>query len=438
MIAAEQFALVRAQAREIFAYALQQADVVTAFGKHVHATRGVLQVGEDLYGLDDFSRIFAVALGKSGHIMAKELRALMGNRLSGIISAPDPRESLVEGFRYFHGGHPYPNGESVKAADAILKTLQVLSGTSLVIYLISGGGSAMVEKPVDDEISLDDLMTTYQVLIESGASIAEVNAIRKHLSAVKGGRLAQAAATHNAKQVSIMVSDVPEKALDELASGPTMPDTSSVEDCYRIAEEYHLLEEFPPSVRELFERKTLAETPDADDPLFYYSRWWPILSNLDALKAAAAKASELGFAVEIDNSCDDWPYEKAADHLLQRLRKLRQGASRVCLVSGGEVTVQLAGETGIGGRNQQFALYCAEKIAGENITVLSAGTDGIDGNSSAAGAVADGETRSRCPEDLMAALAAFNANPLFERLGDTVVTGPTGNNLRDLRVLLAY
>ncbi len=443
MTPTDTFTNLRTQAREIFSHSLREASIPAAFARHVQATRGVLRVGEDLYGIGDLSRIYAVSIGKAGHAMAKELRQQLGTTVSGIVCAPDPKEALVDGFRYFHGGHPEPNRESVKAADAILKTLNVMSGTSLIVYLISGGGSAMVEKPIDDEISLDDLSETYHVLLDSGAPIAEVNAIRKHLSAVKGGRLAQAAATHNAKQISVLVSDVPEGALDALASGPTMPDPSTVEDCYRIAKKYGLVKKFPASVRELFEHEALTETPDKDNPLFAYSRWWPILSNLDAVKAAATKATEMGFAVEIDNSCDDWDYAKAADHLLRRLRHLRKGASRVCLISGGEVTGAKPAQSGIGGRNQQFALYCASKITGENITVLSAGTDGVDGNSPAAGAVVDGETTLRFSAlgsgvTVHQALKGFNAYPLFAALGDAIVTGPTGNNVRDLRVLMAY
>lgn len=443
MIATEQFTQLRTQAREIFGHVLQETSVSAAFTRHVEASRGVLRIGEDLHGLDDLSRIYAVAFGKAAHVMARELRQQLGTMVNGVVCGPEPNEALVEGFRYFHGGHPYPNRESVKAAEAILKTLNVLSGTSLVIYLISGGGSAMVEKPMDDEISLEDLIETNKILVASGAPVVEVNAIRKHLSAVKGGRMAQAASTHNARQTSIMVSDVPDGALDALASGPTMPDSSSVEDCYRIAEEHSLVEKFPLAVRELFERKLLAETPDQDDPLFHHSRWWPILSNMYAVKAAAMKATELGFAVEIDNSCDDWDYAKAADHLLARLRQLRRGASRVCIVSGGEVTVQLPEKVGTGGRNQQFALYCASQITSENITVLSAGTDGMDGNSPAAGAVADGSTTLRYSalgvgQTVPHALEVFDTYPVFEALNDAIVTGPTGNNVRDVRVLMAY
>jgi hydroxypyruvate reductase len=304
--------------------------------------------------------------------------------------------------------------------------------------MLSGGGSSIVEQPIDDEISLDDLIATYRALVHSGAPIAEINAIRKHLSAVKGGRLAQAA--FPAQQVSLLVSDVPDETPDALASGPTMPDSTSTEDCYRIAEKHGLLQQFPHSSRELFERHALEETPKSDDRAFYRSRWWTVLSNATAVEQAKAAAERAGFAVRVDNSCDDWDYERAAEYLLKRLRELRRESPHVCLVSGGEVTVKVT-NGGIGGRNQQFALACAGKIAGKNITVLSAGTDGVDGNSPAAGAVADGSTITRAQSsglEARAALEKFNAYPFFSALGDAVETGPTGNNLRDLRILLAY
>jgi hydroxypyruvate reductase len=219
-----------------------------------------------------------------------------------------------------------------------------------------------------------------------------------------------------------------------------MPDSTSVEDCYRIAENHGLLQQLPHSTRELFERRALEETPKSDDQAFCRSRWWTILSNQTAVEQASAAAERAEFVVHVDNSCDDWDYERAADYLLKRLRELRKESERVCLISGGEVTVKVT-NGGVGGRNQHFALACARKIAGENITVLSAGTDGVDGNSSAAGAVVDGTTVQRAQAkglDASAALKKFDAYPFFGALGDTIETGPTGNNLRDLRVLLAY
>ena len=433
-----QFRRMRETASAIFRHALEQASISKAFARHLHYERGILRVRDDLYDLQSYSQVRVISLGKAGHTMVEALSQQVGSSLEGIVASSVQPHAQVRGFRYFHGGHPAPDGESIRAASAVLHMLEPLPSSALVIFLLSGGGSSIVEKPLDDEISLHDLVATYRALVHSGAPIAEINAVRKHLSAIKGGRLAQAASP--AQQLSLLVSDVPDNTPDALASGPTMPDSTSVEDCYRIAEKYDLLAQFPASTRELFQRHVLEETPKSGDPAFQHARWWTILSNQTAVDEASLAAERSGFFVQVDNSCDDWDYVKAADYLLQKIRELRQQCSPVCLVSGGEVTVKVT-NGGTGGRNQQFALACADKIAAENITVLSAGTDGVDGNSAAAGAVVDGGTMQRAREknlDLQAALANFDAYPLLHALGDTIETGPTGNNLRDLRILLAY
>jgi len=429
----------RSLARDIFLDALAEANIGKAFDRHVQYERGVLRVCDDLYDLKTYSRVLAVSFGKAAHRMAEILARQVGTTVQGIVVDPNQHPYQLPGYRYFQGGHPQPNAESVKGAEAVLKSLGTLNDQSLAVFLVSGGGSAALEKPVDKEISLDDLIATYKALVHSGAPIAQINAVRKHLSAVKGGRMAQAA--QGAHQVSIMVSDVPENALDSLSSGPTMPDTSTLDDCYRIVNDHNLLPQFPASVRELFERHALEETPKKDEGAFARSRWWKILSNETAERAAAAAAARHGFADEIDHSCDDWDYAAAADHLLARIRKLRSEVPRACIISGGEVTVKVPNDGGAGGRNQHFALYCAQKIAGENIAVLSAGTDGIDGNSPAAGATADGSTMERAriaSLDVEAHFQGFDSYPLFKKLGDTIETGPTGNNVRDLRILMAY
>jgi glycerate 2-kinase len=432
-----QFRHMRQVARDIFTAAVKSASIENAFARHVHCEHGVLRICEDLYDLNSYQRVVVISIGKAAHTMVAALEAQVGSRLEGIVASSVDPVTQVRGFRYFRGGHPTPNADSILAADSIFKSLGSLDINSLVIFMVSGGGSSIVEKPIDDEISLPDLIATYRALVHSGAPIAEINAVRKHLSAVKGGRLAQAA--YPAQQVSILVSDVPDSTPDALASGPTMPDSTSIYDCERIVAQYKLGEQFPASVSGLFHQRALEETPKSDDPAFVRARWWTVLSNRDAIERAAATAAAAGFAVEVDNTCDDWDYEEAANYLIKRLRELRAKISRVCLLSGGEVTVAVR-DGGIGGRNQQFALACAGKISGEDITVLSAGTDGIDGNSPAAGALADGSTETRAggADAIRRALGAFDSYPLFDALGDTVTTGPTGNNLRDIRVLLGF
>ena len=428
----------RVTARQLFEHALAEASIDKTFERNVDCERGVLRICEDLYDLDSFRSVSVISIGKAAHTLLNSLEMQAGRRFEGIVSSFVEPASQVRGFRYFRGGHPTPNSESIRAAEAMIKSLSGKNPESLVIFLLSGGGSSMVEKPIDDEISLDDIIATYRALLFSGANIVEMNAIRKHLSAIKGGRLARIA--YPAQQVSLLVSDVPDNMSDALASGPTMPDPSTIDDCYAIATRYELLEQFPESVRELFQQHTLEETPKAGDDVFHRSRWWTILSNASIVEASRCEAQGLGFQVEVNNSCDDWDYRRAANHLLERVQELRKKSERVCLISGGEVTVKVT-NGGTGGRNQQFALACASKIAGENITVLSAGTDGIDGNSPAAGAIVDGTTMERANSRGLAPetyLSEFNAYAFFDKLGDAIITGATGNNLRDLRILLAY
>src|ERR1700737_4508492 len=356
----------RVTARHLFEHALKESSIDKAFRRHVTCERGVLRVREDLYDLNSYSRRLVISMGKAAHTLVTSLEMQAGERFEGIVASSVEPPWQARGFRYFSGGHPIPNHESIRAADAMLKSVVAQDASSLVIYLLSGGGSSMVEKPLDQEVSLPDLVATYRVLVHSGAAIAEINAIRKHLSAVKGGKLASAA--YPAQQVSILVSDVPDDTPDALASGPTMPDSTTVGDCYAIAAKDRfpppfenrkgrgtLVDQFPASVRELFERHALEETLKSDDPAFVHARWWTILSNSALLQAAEREAKQQGFTVEIDNSCDDWDYARAADYLLGRLRELRRQHERVCLLSGGEVTVHVE-NGGVGGRNQQFAL----------------------------------------------------------------------------------
>jgi glycerate 2-kinase len=433
------FREMRDRARLMFDHALAECGIPQAFSRKLQCRGRHLQSGTEVYDLRAFERILVVSIGKAGHSMAEVFANIVDTGLTGIVAAPTAPPAQLFGFRYFIGGHPLPNADSLRAGDAILRLVHELSPETLAVFLISGGASAIAEKPISDGITLQDVVETYRSLVHSGAPIAEINAIRKHLSALKGGRLALAAAP--ARQLSVLVSDVPEGSLDALASGPAMPDTTTVNECYDLAQRYQLPDRFPPSVRSLFDGRQLKETPKAGDPAFARSHYATVLSNATAVNAAVESAKLGGFAVEVDNTCDDWDYQPAADHLLRRLRELRRGASRACLISGGEVTVKVGAASGLGGRNQQFALYCAEKIAGQNVTVLSAGTDGIDGNSPAAGAIADGSTLERAKQrglDAAAALIRFDSFPLFHAIGDAIMTGPTGNNVRDLRILLAY
>ena len=410
--------------------------------RRVRFADGVMQIDDRRYVLAEYQRSLVVAIGKAASGLASSFLRQAGNdvgRFEGIVVGMEPIQALPQGFRVYRGGHPSPNEASLAAATDVLSTLESLTEKDLVVFLISGGGSAMLEQFLQPSLPLEVIAATHKTLVESGAPIAAMNAVRKHLSAVKGGRLAVAAAP--AEQVTLFVSDVPPGELDALSSGPTLPDRSTLVDVYRIVDEYGLLDRFPASIAEMLRAWRLVETPKPGDAIFARSHWSVLLDSASLEEAAAARAKELGRFVEIDNHCDDWGAQKAAAYLVERVRGMKEKGTRVCLLSAGEVTVRVLPEAkGTGGRNQHFALLCAEQITGDQITVLSGGSDGVDGASMAAGAVVDGTTSERALKlkyPISEALASFDSYLLLTMLGDTIVTGPTGNNLRDLRILLA-
>jgi glycerate 2-kinase len=399
-------------AHTIFHQALAEANIPAAFARK-------------LKSLPQADNIYVIAVGKAALPMLDALHARV-RFTAGICCGPTLPAQRIPGIAYYVGGHPLPNEDSFASARSVLQLLRNTTPDDLVYFLISGGGSAMCELPLDANISLAETRSLYQKLVGSGATIAEINTVRKHFSAVKGGRLAAAAA---AQGISLLVSDVAPRYLDALASGPTLEDTSTVEDCQEIIHRYHL--RFPPAVAAFF-----AHPPET--PRLIRHRVEVLLSSDDLAEAARHQAEALGYTVVIDNACDDWGYADAARYLLDRFAALP--AKKRCLLSTGEVTVRLGRNHGLGGRNQQFALACALALE-EPTVILSAGSDGIDGNSPAAGAIVDETTVPRSKAkglDAAGALARFDAFPLFATLGDAMITGPTHNNLRDLRILLNH
>jgi len=467
------------KATEIFTGAVAACDIASAFDRRLrfegHMLHRLVPDGSGPAHIDlgCYKRIFVIALGKAAGPMLETLLDRMPRRkgLRGICCSTQLPKDRNWRFRYFEGGHPLPNEDSFAAARAALAMLRKAKKDTLVFFLISGGGSAMFDLPLDPQITLEDAVAFHQLLIGSGAPIHEINTLRKHFSAVKGGRLAMAAP--EAAKVSLLVPDVPLRSLDALASGPTSPDHSTVAEARQLLAKYDLTRKLPASVRSFFERQDLPESPGnkgwrppffprigkaeaaparrvtaataltGEDPAFRDSVFEILLSSHDLVENARALAEKAGYFVAVDNSCDDWDYADAARYLLQLFHTLRAKHPRMCLISVGEVTVTLDRTPGAGGRNQQFVMACAlelEKYEGERLTVLSAGSDGIDGNTQAAGAIADPTTVSRAHAfgfHLKASLAAFNACPMFTALGDSVVTGPTGQNLRDLRLLIS-
>lgn len=472
-----------ARAASIFTGALEACNIGSAFDRRFRFDGAKLMrlmpdgSGPDVIDLGAYKRIFVIAFGKAASPMLETLLNRMDRRkgLRGICCSNQIPRKRNWRFRYFEGGHPLPNEDSFAAARATLSLLRKARKDTLIFFLISGGGSAMFDLPLDPQITLEETKAFHNLLLGSGAPINEINTLRKHFSAVKGGRLALAAP--ESQKINILLPDVPLRTLDALSSGPTSPDHSTVAEVRELLTRYRLAERLPASVRGFFEREDLPESPGnkswrppflsnlpkmpwsggpgpvrvmtaasnltGEEPPFRDSVFEILLSSHDLIENVRALARNAGYFVVVDNSCDDWDYAEAARYLLQRFHALRGAHPRLCLVSVGEVTVTLNSTPGAGGRNQQFALACALDLAqyqGQRLAVLSAGSDGIDGNTQSAGAIADPTTVARAQAfgfDPERSLREFNACPLFTALGDSVVTGPTGHNLRDVRLLVA-
>ncbi len=377
-----------------------------------------------------------IALGKMAEGLASEwINRLPGIDWQGMVCSPYlSNRSSEGGLRRFRGGHPVPNPESLQSASFALQLVRSLDETDVVVFLVSGGGSASFELP-DDRLGLSDLRATYDLLVGCGAGISEINTVRTYLSQVKGGRLAVAA--FPAQQFTLAVSDVPQDNLSWIASGPTIYDTSDLEELHRIVAAYGLLEQLPDAAKAVL--KTARPTPKPDWPEFTASDWRCIGSNADALAAAGQACTRNGWDFEIATECDESTADDAAETLLRRLAASRSDRP-FCLIAGGEVRTIVRGN-GTGGRNQEFVMECIPRIAGRKMAVISFGTDGLDGNSRATGAVAAGDSMDRCHQrglDLPAIQADSNATHLFEQLDDLIITGPTGINVRDVRLLLKW
>jgi glycerate 2-kinase len=428
-------------ARRIFQETISAIDIPLAMQRKLRREATVLCFDGARVDLRAFRSLRVVGIGKAAHAMVEGFASLLGAEFAftGVVSAPTPPLYAAKGIEYFVGGHPTPDAQSWKAAEAILALLKECHEKTAVFFLLSGGGSALVELPLDSAQKLEDVRQLHRALVTCGAPIEAMNTVRKHASAVKGGRLTVAAG--RAMKITLAVSDVPVGKESALASGPTLPDPTTIEDAQRVIDEFSLREKLPAALLRWIDEGQMPETPKEGHAAFRDAHF-SLLLGLDDLFHPAHHATEAkGFVACCDNTTDDWPVEKAVQYLLGQLEEVRRAhpGQRVAVIADGEVSSPVKGK-GIGGRNAAFVLACVKRIAGKKITVLSAGTDGVDGNSPAAGAVADGETLERGQAIGLNARYMFRESDsysYFARLGDTIVTGPTGNNLRDLRILLA-
>lgn len=427
-------------ATEIFLRTIRLIEVEGVVERAIRRDGAVLRIFDDEIDPDKIQRVVVVAIGKAALPMAATAGRILGDRLTaGIIATNERTDSIPEGFLLFTGGHPVPNEASLAAADAAMELLQKYNDEqTLVLFLISGGGSALFERPIDKSITLTDLQEVNRVLVGCGAVIGEMNIVRRFLSAVKGGRLAAVAA--RARQISLIISDVNHDDLATVSSGPSLAGTATRADCERIVERYQLLEQFPARVASLIRSGRLPEMPVATASDLNTSHL--ILDNRAALRYAQEVAErDYNCVVSIATDLVEGEIDVLVNTHLARLSDLRRAnpGRTVGLISGGEVICPVRGD-GEGGRNQEFVLRTILASNFDEVAILSAGTDGIDGRSPAAGAVADQTTLDRAraagldPNDHLRRSDSYN---FFASLGDALITGPTGNNVRDLRLLLA-
>jgi len=415
-----------------------------AVSSHCRIDGNVLHIDDSHFNLDRFERIFVTGAGKATAHMARAMETLLGDKIAGgVIGVKYGHGQNLKKIRVMEGGHPVFDQNSVKNAEAIVSMAENAGADDLVIFLLSGGASALMAKPAHP-ITIDEKQEAVKQLLSCGADIDAINTIRKHISLVKGGRLAEA--TYPATLLTLVISDVVGDPLDVIGSGPTVPDTTTYGDCLRIIERFGLSTHFPESIRERLEAGAagrLPETPRADDRTFSRTRNHIIAANAMALKAARMKAESLGYNTVVLSSTIEGDTRAAARVLSSVAKEVKKTGNPApppaCLLSGGETTVVVSGG-GKGGRNQEFALSAAFEIAGtDNLVVLAGGTDGTDGPTDAAGGIVDGETVSGSQKkgiDAESHLARNDSYHFLSRTGELLVTGPTGTNVMDMHIFL--
>lgn len=425
--------------REIFNKSLLAVDPYKAVASHSGIIRSAYKSG-------NFRKLFLVGFGKAASPMSQAIEDNLGDLLAcGIIvtkyghSARGDRNSKII---TYEAGHPLPDENGLKAAEEIVRVLKEANKNTLVVCLISGGGSALLVAPYKD-ITLADKQKVTGMLLKAGADIHELNTVRKHISAVKGGRLAEAA--QPAAIISLILSDVIGDRLDMIASGPTAPDKTTYNDAHNVLRKYELEGRLPASIAEIIGKGMhglMPETPKDDDPVFQRVRNIIIGSNKIATDGARKAAELLGYRTTVISTELSGEASFVAGELARKainFKKTLSPGDKACLIAGGETTVTVRGN-GKGGRNTELALVFGMEIIGHpGITFLSAGTDGTDGPTDAAGAFADGQTVAKAAGAGIHAgeyLKNNDSYTFFCRAGDLFITGPTGTNVMDIQIIL--
>jgi hydroxypyruvate reductase len=432
------------EAEDIFRAGVEAVDPRKLVRDSLDLSGAILTVGGDRYDLNIFERIYLLGAGKACDKMATGVEELLGDRLAGgVIINPYGTAISTPRVPRRIAAHPIPDDKGVRAAEELISIAATSGPGDLVIVLLSGGGSALLSAPAEG-ILLEDLQIISEVLLKCGASINELNTVRKHLSRIKGGGLARI--LKPALVITLIISDVVGDDPAVIASSPTAPDPTSFRDCLEIIDRYEIREKVPSRIMARLKRGRggmIPDTPDGASPVFEKVRNIIIGNNRLALRGAAEEARRLGYQTIIISDRITGDTHRAAElhcALAAAVKMSNRSHSHpLCILSGGETTVAVKGP-GLGGRNTEFVLACARKIAGwRGLTILSGGTDGIDGSSPAAGAICDGATISRGKEIGLNAGDFLNRNDsytYFQALDDLLITGPTGTNVMDIRILL--
>lgn len=434
----------RGVAEAAFNDALLAADPEEAVHRHFRMREGMLRVGDVDYFLGQFNRAFLIGAGKASVRMATAVERILGSKLSGgLVICPHGSAGRLKDVLVREGGHPLPDEDGVRATEEMLELVEPLGERDLVVCVLSGGGSALMAAPVEG-VDVGDLQRMTKLMLGSGMTIHEINTVRKHLSRVKGGRLAEK--IHPATCITLVLSDVIGDNVEVIASGPTAPDPTTFADAIAALERRGLWIQTPASVRDALtagEEGKLPETPKPGDEIFKRVNHQVVGSNRLSLIACEQKAHRMGMNTMVLSSSVKGESREIAHFYAALAREIRERHSPIkppcCLIAGGETTVTLRG-SGAGGRCQELALALALELADVPGTVfLAAGTDGVDGASDAAGAYADSGTLERARSknlDPAAALAGNDSYNFFKAMGDLVTTGPTGTNVMDIHLLL--
>lgn len=432
---------------DIMTTALSAADPFAAVERSINIVGDRLHLQGRSYDLRTLDRILVLGAGKAGGPMSQALEACLGERIaSGLVVVKDEHETPTERIEICTASHPLPDARGVAAGNRILEMARSATERDLVITLLSGGGSALLVAPAKD-ISLADMQEMTQSLLAAGATINEINCLRKHCSEIKGGQLARA--VHPAPCITLALSDVIGSPLDVIASGPTVPDTSTWTEAWDIVERFNLAVDLPPSIHARLQRGlggSELETPDTEDPVFEQNCAVVVADNRGAALAALEKARELGFNSQLLTTYLQGEAKEVAKMAVSLAMELKAHSNPLalpaCLILGGETTVALGTDPGLGGRNQELALAAAlplQDVPGVIIAALA--TDGTDGPTDSSGAIADSSTVARGRAlglDPQEHLETHNAYPYLAKVQDLLLTGPTYTNVNDLLFVVVW